>query len=63
MYKALKSFVGKVSMVEGEVKDILDEEIAKDLLRAGYIELVGNKAEKIEAKEEIKKVISNKKRR
>lgn len=63
MYKALKSFVGKVSMVEGEVKDILDEEIAKDLLRAGYIELVGNKAEKIEVKEEIKKVISNKKRR
>lgn len=63
MYKALKSFVGKVSMVEGEVKDILDEEVAKDLLRAGYIELVGNKAEKIEVKEEIKKVISNKKRR
>lgn len=63
MYKALKSFVGKVSMVEGEVKDILDEEVAKDLLRAGYIELVGNKDEKIEVKEEIKKVISNKKRR
>lgn len=63
MYKALKSFVGKVSMVEGEVKDILDEEVAKDLLRAGYIELVGNKAEKIEVKEEIKKVISNKKRK
>lgn len=62
MYKALKSFVGKVSMVEGEVKDILDEEIAKDLLRAGYIELVGNKAEKNEAKEEIKKVVSKKKK-
>lgn len=62
MYKALKSFVGKVSMVEGEVKDILDEEIAKDLLRAGYIELVGNKAEKTEVKEEIKKVVSKKKK-
>lgn len=62
MYKALKSFVGKVSMVEGEVKEILDKEIAKDLLRAGYIELVGNKAEKNEVKEEIKKVVSKKKK-
>lgn len=62
MYKALKSFVGKVSMVEGEVKEILDKKIAEDLLRAGYIELVGNKAEKNEVKEEIKKVVSKKKK-
>ena len=62
MYKALKTFVGKFSMVEGDVKEILDKKIAEDLLKAGYIELVGNKAEKNEEKEEIKKVISKNKK-
>ena len=38
MYKALKSFCGKVSMRRGEVKAISDPIIVKDLLRAGYIE-------------------------
>lgn len=58
MYKALKSFVGKISMVEGEVKEILDKEVAEDLLKAGYIEkLADNKV-----KEEIKKVISKNKK-
>ncbi len=38
MYKALKTFSGLVTMVEGEVKDILDKEAVKDLLKAGYIE-------------------------
>lgn len=58
MYKALESFVGKISMVKGEVKEILDKEIAKDLLKAGYIEkLADNKV-----KEEIKKVISKNKK-
>lgn len=59
MYKALKSFVGKISMVEGEVKEILDKEIAEDLLKAGYIEEV--KPEN-KVKEEIKKVISKNKK-
>lgn len=60
MYKALKTFVGKVSMVEGETKEILDEEVAKDLLRAGYVE----KAKKADnkSKEEIKKVVSKNKK-
>ena len=58
MYKALKSFVGKISMVEGEVKEILDKEVVEDLLKAGYIEkLADNKV-----KEEIKKVISKNKK-
>ena len=39
-YKALCSFSGKVSMAEGEIKDIKDERIIKDLLRARYIEEV-----------------------
>lgn len=37
MYKALKSFSGVVSMVSGEVKDIFDPLVVKDLVKAGYI--------------------------
>ena len=52
MYKALKSFAGKVSMRKGEVKEINDKEIVKDLLNAGYIEEV-----KPEKKEKINNII------
>lgn len=38
MYKAKVNFSGVVSMNVGEVADIADVNIAKDLLRAGYIE-------------------------
>ena len=44
-YKALKSFVGLVSMKRGEVKEISDDYIIKDLTRAGYIEPVKAKSE------------------
>ena len=37
-YKAKVSFGGNVSMHVGEIKEIADVNIAKDLLRAGYIE-------------------------
>lgn len=37
MYKALKSFSGIVSMVSGEIKDISDPIVVKDLVKAGYI--------------------------
>lgn len=40
MYKALISFGGLVSMTVGEVRDIPDKSIVKDLLEAGYIEEV-----------------------
>lgn len=59
MYKALVTFVGKISMVEGETKEILDKEVVKDLLKAGYIEEVANnksKQEQAEVKQEVKKV-------
>lgn len=36
-YKALVSFSGTVSMSKDEIKEIKDEAIIKDLLRAGYI--------------------------
>ncbi len=37
-YRALKSFSGLVSMVKGEVREIEDEGIVKDLLKSGYVE-------------------------
>lgn len=60
MYKAIKSFSGVVSMVVGEVKDITDVNIAKDLLRAGYIQEIkpaakGEKENKETAKEKTEK--------
>lgn len=42
-YRALKSFSGLVSMVKGEVREIEDEYIVKDLLRCGYIADLGEK--------------------
>lgn len=40
LYKALISFSGKVNMAMDEVREISDQSIAKDLLKAGYIEEV-----------------------
>jgi hypothetical protein len=40
MYKALVSFSGKLSMSKGQVREIKDNVIVEDLLRAGYIEEV-----------------------
>ena len=40
MYRALISFSGLVSMVKGEVKEISNMEVVKDLLNCGYIEPV-----------------------
>lgn len=38
MYRALISFSGKISMAEGEIRDISEKAIADDLLDAGFIE-------------------------
>lgn len=50
-YKAKVNFCGKVSMYVGEEKEIADVNIAKSLLKAGYIEEIkpvdkGTKANK-----------------
>ena len=37
MYKALISFTGKISMAMGDIREISDVALAKDLLRAGYV--------------------------
>ena len=36
-YRALKSFSGLISMIKGEVREIEDEYIAKDLVRCGFV--------------------------
>lgn len=46
--KALVSFAGKLSMMEGETRNIKDMTIVKDLLNAKYIEEV--KTESVEEK-------------
>ena len=40
MYRALKSFSGRIAMAKGQVKDIKDKTIAEDLLKIGFIEEV-----------------------
>lgn len=37
MYRALKSFSGRISVAEGERIQLFDEKIINDLLQAGYI--------------------------
>lgn len=37
-YRALTSFSGLISMSTGEIRDIKDAALAKDLLKIGYIE-------------------------
>ena len=44
-YKALVSFSGQVSMAMGEVRELTDKTVVKDLLNAGYI--MEMKADKI----------------
>ena len=51
MYRALVSFSGRISMAVGEVREISDKEVVKDLLNAKYIEEVNAKP-KAEPKEE-----------
>lgn len=36
-YKAIKSFSGIISMKKGDEREIKDEDVAKDLLRAGFV--------------------------
>ena len=40
LVKAKASFAGKISMIRGKIRDITDEEVVNDLLRAGYVELI-----------------------
>ena len=45
MYKALVSFSGNISMSKGQIKEIKDKELIKDLIKANYIEEVPQEKE------------------
>lgn len=60
--KALTSFGGKISMHAGEVKEIEDNEIVRDLMHAGYIEPDAQEAEIVEKPVEISKPTKTKKK-
>ena len=42
--KAIKSFAGKITMIPDEERNVRDE-LAKDLIRAGYAEQIGSGTE------------------
>ena len=51
MYKAMRSFCGKVSMKKGAVKEINDQDVAQDLIKAGFVVALDSaKPEKAEEK-------------
>lgn len=53
--KALVSFCGKISMAEGEVRDIEDLSLVNDLKESGYIEPLEEKKEKKPVKKKTEK--------
>lgn len=57
LLKALTSFAGKISMYEGEVREVEDKELIQDLLHAGYVEIEAQEAEIVKkpAKKKAKK--------
>lgn len=62
MYKAIKTFAGnKIAMKKGDTKENIEEEIAQDLLRAGYIEEIKLEAKPVVVVEEPKEVEKPKK--
>lgn len=54
LLKALMSFAGKVSMYEGEIREVAEKEIADDLINAGFaIEYEADRNGKKPSKEDI----------
>ena len=50
-YRALVNFTGLISMAKGQVRDISDLSLARDLLKAKYIEECKEEAEKTQSAE------------
>ena len=64
-YRALVSFTGTVSMAMGEVREISDLALAKNLLKVGYVEEIkekGKETEKVSEKVTEKKAKSPKRK-
>lgn len=65
-YKAIRSFCGKVTMKKGAVKEINDQDVAQDLIKAGFVVALDSakpeKAEKpVEADEKLEETPAPKK--
>lgn len=60
LVRAKVNFSGAVSMSEGDVRDIKDSYILKDLIKAGYVEPEAQEAEIVEKPAEKVKVVSDK---
>lgn len=57
--KAIQSFIGKISMNINDEREIIDKELANDLIRAGYVvEVKANKI--VEPVKEIVKEVEKK---
>lgn len=62
--KAIQSFIGRISMNVDDEREVIDKELAKDLIRAGYVvEMKAEKEAKKEEKEIQKKSSKNKKKK
>lgn len=55
-YRALVSFVGRLSMIKGEVREIQDEALAKSLLQPKFIEKVEEETKVEEKTTEVKEI-------
>lgn len=62
VYRATRSFTGRITMIKGEVREISDPEVEKDIVRCGYAvpvetakkKTVEKSGETIETVEEVK---------
>lgn len=62
--KAIQSFIGKISMNIDDEREIIDKELAKDLIRAGYVvEIKATKIDEVDKTAIINKPVSKKKRK
>lgn len=62
--KALKSFIGKVSMNIDDEREIIDKELAKELIKAGHvIEIKATKFDDVDNSTSDDKMVAKKKRK
>lgn len=55
--KAKVSFVGSFNMIEGEIKECSDKATLKDLLNAGYIEVIEEEKAEVVEDEKVEEVV------
>lgn len=58
LYRATRSITGKITMIKGEVRDIDDPDLEKDLIRCGYAVAVETPKKKAVAVEETSEAVT-----